>query len=114
MATEDEAFDVLGAAVLAGGVGEAKELLALLDIWESNADDFGDEETCMLGPEDGCCMIGPEPLVNLCDRLGKPAVLPALTTLFEQVLKESTREFDESLMGEVGGATHARSYLRPA
>ena len=95
-------------------------------------------QTCFLGDDDGCCMIGVEPLVELyekasnpnlvlllndersgpcgdsCERLDKSAVVEPLTKLFEEVLLESTKKFDASLMGEEGAPCVTSEAMRTA
>ena len=60
------------------------------DVWDEDQD--GDAEQCMLGPPEAgfdCCMIGPEPLAELCDRLDVPSATAPLSRLFAQVMGES-------------------------
>ena len=70
-------------------VDPALDLLQILDLWDE--DEEGAAEECMLG-EDECCMVGPEPLAELCDRLDVRLAEPAMTELFTQVLKESNSQ----------------------
>ena len=65
-------------------------MLQLLDLWDEEQD--GDADECYLGEEPGCCMIGPEPLLDLCERLDKGYVGPAVARLFQEVLMEESSE----------------------
>ena len=62
-------------------------MLQLLDLWDEEQD--GDADECYLGEEPGCCMIGPEPLLDLCERLDKGYVAPVVSKLFQEVLMET-------------------------
>merc|ERR1719174_2606157 len=93
-------------------VPTSRDFLAVLKGWELSDAAINDE--CFLGPDDGCCMLGSEPLVALAERLGKPSVAPALKQLFEEVLAESTKQFDESLMGELGAPCVTQEAMRAA
>lgn len=60
-----------------------------------------------MGEDPGCCMIGPEPLEELCDRLDKSYVAPVLRTFFEEVLEEANetgKKADPATPGVVSGA----------
>lgn len=81
-------------------VDPARNLLQLLDMWEEESD--GDAEECSIsdsGDNAGCCMLGPEPLAGLCDRLDMASEAPELTKLFELVLKEAADFHDSSSEG---------------
>jgi hypothetical protein len=100
-------------SLFTGTVGEAQELLGLLDLWDEVEVD-ATQDACFLGPDDGCCMVGVEPLLELCEQFKKPAAVASLSKLFEQVLEESTKEWESSLMGEVGAPCVTVDAMRAA
>ena len=78
-------------------VDSARNLLQLLDLWEEENDGAADE--CSLSDDIdslGCCMIGPEPLEALCDRLDRLDAAPKLARVFEEVLKDAQDYADSS------------------
>lgn len=81
------------------GKSEAREVLQLLDLWDEEQD--GGATECLLGEGSaasaGCCMIGPEPLEELCVRLDKDYVAPVMAKLFEEVLREASGSPDSEM-----------------
>ena len=65
-------------------------MLQLLDLWDEEQD--GDADECYLGEEPGCCMIGPEPLLDLCERLDKGYVAPVVSKLFQEALADEDEQ----------------------
>ena len=92
-ASHDDLLDTLDVWGPGQAVDAGRDLLQVLDVWDEDQD--GDAEQCMLGPPEAgfdCCMIGPEPLTELCDRLDVPSATAALSRLFTQVMGESGGE----------------------
>ena len=105
----------------------AKDLMLVIDKWESSDGTESDDEQffdmCYLTDDEddqGCCMVGPEPLLEVMNRLdvsgglNKWNIEPALKRIFSEVLEENTNEWEESLMGEVGSPCVSAETMRSA